>query len=574
MSACFDNEGMARGEIRPAIAERVTREDANHLSAAKVASIINESALSVAEGIVLGGSGVEAMAPFSVIPDVFAAPAKPDSIQRVTLEEYAFDEQLQKIRYAKPKDFTPENCQRWACTFNTQGQSLVHMIAYDPDSSYYSSEKSEILKNLLSNIPIALHYQLLQTQDYTGKTPLHMMAVNGFTKREVYSVVLDGLSDAQKQKIVNMKDAQGCTAFHWAAETGQDIHKLQSIYPTNLNEQDVNGNTALHLCILANHPACHLYNLVRNLEIDVTIKNADGKTLLDLALKLDSRDLNYLLLDLGAQTENQELKTWHSKTKQRFDEFAVIRGPDGRIIELNYHPGHKEQALIIFPTFDDTLSAFNIKGAEKDNLALLSENHNIRFKRVGSVEELVKVMYEIESSIDFLIIGGHGPGEESNSLDQSELGLELGDPAEEDKDRTTILNAYNVAFMDACRRKVAHGGSVAFNSCALGARELREKNLPQALAREIPLATVYATTRNTSSCRTHFHLEPDAPYKVTYKSTDNKKATVVFRDHLAFYENGLEFKDKDEELLTSLYSKNKQEECISNFYSSFEFSFK
>lgn len=82
----------------------------------------------------------------------------------------------------------------------------------------------------------------------------------------------------------------------------KDIDKRSS----SINERDINGNTALHLAVLRNYPVRNRVQFLLDLSPDLTIRNNEGKTVLDIIKNRNNVDLNLFQQQIEEETLRQE----------------------------------------------------------------------------------------------------------------------------------------------------------------------------------------------------------------------------------------------------------------------------
>jgi ankyrin repeat protein len=106
---------------------------------------------------------------------------------------------------------------------------------------------------------------------------------------------------------VNLKNDKGRNIFHIAAINGKIkmIRLLQKLFlksytllKDRINEQDYRKNTPLHLAVLGNH-----FNTIRYLlnfkNININLQNSDGNTALHISLKKNYNLISLLLNEAG-----------------------------------------------------------------------------------------------------------------------------------------------------------------------------------------------------------------------------------------------------------------------------------
>ncbi|EFA83081.1 hypothetical protein PPL_03869 [Heterostelium album PN500] len=97
--------------------------------------------------------------------------------------------------------------------------------------------------------------------------------------------------DQENKVNINAKDAVGQTAMHWAARNGHDgIIKILIKYRAGLNVVDPQGESPVFKAAFKDHVDC-IRLLVATGKIDLTLKNKDGQTPLNIAKSEGARKL-------------------------------------------------------------------------------------------------------------------------------------------------------------------------------------------------------------------------------------------------------------------------------------------
>lgn len=158
---------------------------------------------------------------------------------------------------------------------NTQINSLpLHKACLDRDIK-------EVIKLINSKtIPI-------NSTDKTGKTPLHCACFSGDIRIVEYLLG----SGADINAITNSKS----TALHIACEFGymQIARYLVCNSDTCINKQNIYGNTPLHIALMIRN--IDLIYLMLSQKPDITIKNRENKTALDLACSVGLTVVKHLM---------------------------------------------------------------------------------------------------------------------------------------------------------------------------------------------------------------------------------------------------------------------------------------
>jgi ankyrin repeat protein len=120
-----------------------------------------------------------------------------------------------------------------------------------------------------------------QDRDLSGTTPLHLAAARA-DARAIQILVQNGADPFAENKA-------GESPATVALRSGSDAWKA-FFTPQNVNNQNNNGRTALHLAILSGAPPSAIQFLL-SLGADPSLRDKDGKTALDLARSLGKTDL-------------------------------------------------------------------------------------------------------------------------------------------------------------------------------------------------------------------------------------------------------------------------------------------
>lgn len=120
-----------------------------------------------------------------------------------------------------------------------------------------------------------------QHECYGHNTALHTAAINRSV--EVFKLLLKHGADAKLTNSCNQ------TVLHSAALGGNlEIINLTLQSEVEINNQDNDGNTALHIIIPYSDSTNTLVRFLLSKGIDVDIKNNDNKTIIDLLYMYDS----------------------------------------------------------------------------------------------------------------------------------------------------------------------------------------------------------------------------------------------------------------------------------------------
>lgn len=179
-------------------------------------------------------------------------------------------------------------------------KNKLHNKIINKDSLLHHASKANNLQ--------VLAYLLIQHADPNlvepifGNTPLQWAIANTQGEAAIKLIILG----SQYNIDLNIKDDQGKTALHMAVIKGwfhkddanisqvpmSDIIQTLLDYNADVNSQDKHGNTALHYAIMHRNTDC--IKALLNKNIDLSIKNHDGKTAYDL-LKMKFEDVSVFL---------------------------------------------------------------------------------------------------------------------------------------------------------------------------------------------------------------------------------------------------------------------------------------
>jgi ankyrin repeat protein len=151
----------------------------------------------------------------------------------------------------------------------TKGRTPIH----------FASLRGEVTVMSLLNAVKSLVYQ----SDNDGSFPIHMAV----TTRQLY-VVLGLLKKCPD--CAQLRDARGRTFFHIAAQQGSTVLVFLVLsllrekprFASIINMQDNDGNTGLHLAVLAGSLHTFLF-MLWDKDVMLNLSNCEGKTALDLA---------------------------------------------------------------------------------------------------------------------------------------------------------------------------------------------------------------------------------------------------------------------------------------------------
>ncbi|TVU09213.1 hypothetical protein EJB05_42661, partial [Eragrostis curvula] len=213
----------------------------------------------------------------------------------------------------------PEN-QNLAKETDESGSTPLHYAASDGDS--------EIVRTFIRIMPSAMYLQ-----DNEGFTPLHIAAWMGHV--DVIHDMLETCPDSAE-----LTDNNGRNFLHVAIDRGHEpivTYLLGSpILDGIVNDQDKDGNTPLHLAVMAGNPNLAILG---SGDIELNIANNEGHTPFDLAKGVTSfLFMVSLVLKLSAHggrfgTERQDgitawkskmIKEWHEKTSKNLGIVAVL----------------------------------------------------------------------------------------------------------------------------------------------------------------------------------------------------------------------------------------------------------
>jgi ankyrin repeat protein len=163
--------------------------------------------------------------------------------------------------------------------------------------------------------------------DSTKNTFLHQAVLNK-SKNQVHLLLYYGAN-------VNIQNAEGDTPMHLAAKAGlQEIcHMiLNDGYRVDVNIQNAKGDTPMHLATIAGLQEICQMILINGYRVD--IKNADGETALQIAAQVGLVKICTLLLRESADVNSQDSDLWtplHTAVNRGYIDIAEIllnRGAD------------------------------------------------------------------------------------------------------------------------------------------------------------------------------------------------------------------------------------------------------
>ncbi|MEY4387593.1 MAG: serine/threonine-protein phosphatase 6 regulatory ankyrin repeat subunit, partial [Verrucomicrobiota bacterium] len=149
-----------------------------------------------------------------------------------------------------PQGWTNYSLSKWlidhgtiANVTNRAGQNPLHIVcSADWIRWYYGNQHSNRVAALL-NAGVRL-----DQPDTNGMTPLHLVATNSWQQGQIFKLLLAKAGPT----LVNQPDARGHTLLHRAVEGARDnfegVTALLAI-GANVNAQDTNGATALHVLV-------------------------------------------------------------------------------------------------------------------------------------------------------------------------------------------------------------------------------------------------------------------------------------------------------------------------------------
>ncbi len=176
---------------------------------------------------------------------------------------------------------------------------------------------------------------ILNTQDKSGKTPLHLASINGHIEIVDYLISTHSLKDAT-QEIKNAKDKDGRTALHFAI-INERIDVIESLINAGLGIEEIDNfdMSPISYAVLSNNATLKqkLIDLLREKNVDVNeILSRNLKSLDDKKNKEETK--NKLI--------TQVISFIESKKKDR-DEKEIrnmLSLSEGTIIDFSYEPIH------------------------------------------------------------------------------------------------------------------------------------------------------------------------------------------------------------------------------------------
>eukprot|EP01114_Cavostelium_apophysatum_P007481 TRINITY_DN1958_c0_g1_i1.p1 TRINITY_DN1958_c0_g1~~TRINITY_DN1958_c0_g1_i1.p1 ORF type:complete len:170 (-),score=35.02 TRINITY_DN1958_c0_g1_i1:35-544(-) len=140
-----------------------------------------------------------------------------------------------------------------------------------------------------------------------GRSLLHEAAKRGYTE-QIQEILAEESNEQLRAKKALSIDTTNSTPLHWAASGGHvdAVKYLLQFYPqgnNTINAVNQFGDTALHRAAWKQHPeVCELL-LQQGAQPSISIKNAEGKTPLDLARNMDVKRLVSPPQDFGDDEE-------------------------------------------------------------------------------------------------------------------------------------------------------------------------------------------------------------------------------------------------------------------------------
>ena len=103
---------------------------------------------------------------------------------------------------------------------------------------------------------------------------------------------------------INIQDKDGCTPLHWCAIGGnENLCRLLLEHNADVNIQDKYGSTPLHLSARRNRDCSEIIDLLVKYGVqNLSIRDAKGRTPLQMAVRLWNAQAVKTLVDLGADT--------------------------------------------------------------------------------------------------------------------------------------------------------------------------------------------------------------------------------------------------------------------------------
>jgi|GEM_PF-4738050 len=361
---------------------------------------------------------------------------------------------------------------------------------------------------------------LLTSQDYSGDTVLHhAIMYNDF--KSIDSIFLS-LTPQEISYIVNIKNKEGQTALHLALlkKRGYDILELLIKNGTDVDAQDVNGDTVLHLA-----EKRRVFPLTR--------------LLIENGASLDIRNhQNQLAVDSKERNLQRAQKVY-----DRWTQFRVVTDETNRVLSCSLINSQQKKSVLALLAKYTHNTAFKIYAnyicSEIDDLITLSDHfYSTCLETVGSVEEVTRLLRGRKS--DFLILKGHGPGE-SRFLGSV---VQLGEGKNIKGRESPLLLPGNATWLKVIKGHIKKNGTLVFDSCGL-AREEREhkaKNLCQEAADYLASkgVTVIGSDKSMKSHQVLYQLESFPPVRFFCNSEEKECVTEV--ESTVCYQDGSKVK--------------------------------